>query len=230
MTVADLPDRPGGTAPHALVEDVDRPVLDEAARHHLRRVRRLRDGDPISVTDGRGRWRWCSFAEAVEPIGPVVSDPEPRPRLTVAFALVKGTKPELVVQKLVELGVDEIVPFVAERSVVRWDDARRDRNVERLAVVAREAAQQSRRTWFPTIAAVATFADLATRPGAVRCDSGGGTLTSQHTTVLVGPEGGWSDGERTTPTVDLGATVLRAETAAIAVGTLMVALRDGRVR
>lgn len=154
-------------------------------------------------------------------------DPPPAPLLTVAFALVKGQKPELVVQKLTELGIDEIVPFVAERSVVRWDAEALARNTERLRSVAREAAQQSRRTWFPTVSPVTSFAGIAARHGAVRCEMGGAPLTPEHTTVLIGPEGGWSENEIALPVVGLGPTVLRAETAAIAAATLMCARRAG---
>lgn len=216
--------------PHVLVDDVEAPSLGTEEHHHLARVRRVRSGDPVSVTDGLGHWRWCTFGAHLEPVGEVQHDPAPVPRLTVGFALVKGQRPELVVQKLTELGIDEIAPFVAERSVVQWDDAKSARHHERLTTIAREAAQQSRRTWFPVVRPVASFDDLAATPGAVVCDREGDPLTSAHTTVLVGPEGGWSPRERRVPAVGLGATVLRAETAAIAVATLQIALRDGRVR
>lgn len=231
VTPRDLPEKPGGTAPHVLVDDLDRPELNEEDAHHLSNVRRLRVGDLVSATTGRGTWRWCSFAlNSIEPIGPVESVPEPSPLLTVGFALVKGSKPELVVQKLTELGIDVIVPFIAERSVVRWDDAKTERQGERLSKVAREASMQSRRMWFPTVAPVARLADLVTRGGVVRADRDGAPLSREHTTILIGPEGGWSGPERdAAPAVGLGQTVLRSETAAIASATLMSALRDGIV-
>lgn len=225
-----LPDRPGGTSPHVLVDDVERPRLGPTARHHLARVRRLQPGDALSVTDGRGHWRWCGFGEEVEVRGEVHADPAPDPPLTVGFALVKGQRPELVVQKLTEIGIDEIVPFVAERSVVKWDGEKAARHHERLLVIANEAAEQSRRTWFPIVRTVVPFDEAVALPGAVQCDVGGAPLTAEHTTVLIGPEGGWSPAERRPGAVGLGATVLRAETAAIAVAALQVALRDGRVR
>ena len=227
MTERSLPSRPGGTAPHVLVDDIDAPSLSDDDQHHLGRVRRLRVGDAVSVTDGRGAWRWCSYGPALAVQGPIECDPPPTPPLTVAFALVKGQKPELVVQKLTELGIDEIVPFVAERSVVRWGDETISRHTERLRTVAREAAQQSRRTWFPAVSPVMPFAEIASRPGAVRCDMGGAPLTTEHTTVLIGPEGGWAETENDLPIVGLGPNVLRAETAAIAAATLMCAQRQG---
>jgi 16S rRNA (uracil1498-N3)-methyltransferase len=215
-----------------VVADVSVPVLTDADRHHLERVRRLRVGDDLTVTDGRGRWRWCRFGPDLVPDGDTVLDPEPAPRITVAFALVKGERPELMVQKLTELGVDVIVPFVAERSIVRWDPPKADRNTERLRRVAVEAAMQSRRTWLPEVAEVTTFAEVAALPGAVRADRDGTSPGLDHPTLLIGPEGGWSDGERSAmpASVELGSGVLRAETAAITGAAVLCALRSGLIR
>jgi 16S rRNA (uracil1498-N3)-methyltransferase len=231
LDAADLPEKPGGTAPHVIVGEIDHPVMCAEDVHHLANVRRLRDGDLVSATDGRGSWRWCAFEDAaLTVVGDISTEPEPRPKLTVGFALVKGSKPELVVQKLSELGIDTIIPFIAERSVVRWDDAKTERQGERLTKVAREASMQSRRVWLPTVAPVARLSDLVSFEGSVRADRDGSALCSANTTVLIGPEGGWSPAEADmTPVVGLGRTVLRAETAAIAAATLMVALRDGFV-
>ena len=224
----DLPDRPGGAAPHVIVTSIETPILDDEDRHHLANVRRLRDGDLVSVTDGAGSWRWCRFrGSSLLPVSSVEVVPRPSPLLTVGFALVKGSKPELVVQKLTELGIDVIIPFVAERSVVRWDDAKIERQSERLTKVSREASMQSRRVWLPSVERVATFSELIHREGVVRAERDGEALQSKHVTVLIGPEGGWSENEaHSSPIVGIGSTVLRAETAAIAAGTLMVSIRD----
>ena len=87
---------------------------------------------------------------------------------------------------------------------------------------------QSRRSWLPEVAALAPFRDVAELPGAAIADPGGGPPTLDHPTVLIGPEGGWSDEERQCglPAVGLGIHVLRAETAAIAAATLLGALRS----
>jgi 16S rRNA (uracil1498-N3)-methyltransferase len=214
-----------------VVADVGAPVLDERDRHHLDRVRRLRPGDDVSVTDGRGRWRWCRFGPELEPAGEVHDDPAPTPELTVAFALVKGERPELVVQKLTELGVDRIVPFVAERSVVRWDGPKAQRNADRLRRVAVEAAMQSRRTWLPEVDEPTTFAAVCALPGAAGAVPGGPTPTLARPTLLVGPEGGWTPTEVAAlpASVGLGPTILRAETAAITGAALLCALRSGVV-
>ena len=220
--------------PHVFVADLGQPMLDADDRHHLARVLRVRPGDAITVSDGRGRWRPCRFGDPVEPTGPVVEVPAPEPALTIAFAPVKGDRPELVVQKLTELGVDRIVPFLAERSVVRWDGERAHRHVERLRKVAREAAMQSRRCRLPDVAEVARFSDLvANDRGAVALAEREGQPPSLLCrTVLIGPEGGWSPGELalSVPTVALGDQVLRAETAAITAAGVLTALRSGLIR
>lgn len=220
-----------GTGPHAFVEDVAHPVLTDEDHHHLAKALRLRPGDPLTVADGRGAWRSCRFGDGLDPAGEIEHVPAPAPALTIAFALVKGERPELIVQKATELGMDRIVPFVAARSVVRPDAERVDRQVERWRRVAREAAMQSRRAWLPEVAAPVPFTALATLAGVCRADRGGVPPSLAHPTIVIGPEGGWTDEEvAAIPMgVGLGPQVLRAETASIAAATLLAALRSGLV-
>lgn len=217
------------SGPWVFVDDVDRPTLSSADRHHLERVRRVRPGDEVVVSDGAGRWREGTLgaAGAVDPTGDVQSDERAAPPITVAFALTKGERPELAVQKLTELGADVIVPFTAGRSVVRWDEQRADGNVGRLRRVAREAAMQCRRSWLPEVGELGTFATVSALPTASLAEAGGRSPSLDRPTVLIGPEGGWTDEERACglPTVALGPHVLRAETAAMAAATLLSALR-----
>jgi 16S rRNA (uracil1498-N3)-methyltransferase len=210
------------------VRDLDALELSDEDHHHLARVLRLRPGDELTASDGAGRWRRCRFGTPLEPIGSVEIDDPPQPEITIAFALVKGERPELVVQKLTEVGVDRIAPFVADRSVVRWDAGKAKRNHSRLETVAREAAMQSRRSWLPAVDPIATFDDLADRAGAALTDRGGRPPTLSHPVLLVGPEGGWSERERGAglPSIGLGPTVLRAETAAIVAGAALSGLRS----
>lgn len=218
---------PGDGGPHVFVASVETPELDHDDHHHLARSLRLRPGDPLTVSDGRGAWRSCRFGDRLVIDGEVYRVPRPAPELRVGFALTKGAKPELVVQKLTELGIDHIQPFVAEHSVARWDEAKAARQHERLGRIAREAAMQSRRVWLPEVDALADFATLAIAP-AVRAERGGEPLDAHHVCVLVGPEGGWSAGERASlGEVGLGHQVLRAETAAIAAGVLLAHTHRG---
>ena len=221
---------PAAGAAHAFVSDLDRPELAPDDRHHLERVLRLRPGEELTISDGAGGWRRCRFGLPLEPVGEVRREERMHPEITVAFALTKGERPEWAVQKLTELGVDRIAPFAAARSVVRWDDARAARHVERLRRVAREAAVQSRRAWLPVVDELTTFAAAAAPPAAL-AERGGAPPSLAHPVVLVGPEGGWAPEELAVglPTVGLGPQVLRAETAAVAAGALLCALRAGVV-
>jgi 16S rRNA (uracil1498-N3)-methyltransferase len=220
-----------GAAAHAFVRDLDAPVLAAEDRHHLERVLRLRRGEQVTVSDGAGGWRACSFGSELQPEGDVTHDPAPSPPITVAFALLKGERPELVVQKLTELGVDRIAPMVTARCIVQWSATQSERHGERLRRIAREAAMQSRRSWLPTVEEVRPFAEVAAGTHSVLADAGGGPVSLERPVVLVGPEGGWAPEEAACglPTVALGPHVLRAETASIAAATLLVAKRASLV-
>ena len=218
------------------VDDLTAPMVDDDDAHHLVDVLRLRPGEPVVAADGRGAWCRCRIASRdrrasvlLEVDGPVLVSPRPHPPVTVAFAPVKGDRPEWAVQKLTELGVDTILPLRTLRSVVRWDGERQARTVDRLRRIAREAASQSRRAWLPVVGDVAAISELG---GAALAEPGGGALTLAHPVVAIGPEGGWdpTELEQAAATVGLGDTVLRAETAAVTVGALLCGLRAGTVR
>jgi len=149
------------------------------------------------------------------------------PEVTVAFTPVKGDRPEWVVQKLVEIGVDRIVVLRTARSVVVWEADRSDRAVERLSRIAEQAAAQSRRAWIPTVEGVLDLLDYARSQPLALAERNGGPVGLGRP-VCVGPEGGWTEEElaATDELVGLGDGVLRAETAAIVAGTLVCALRD----
>jgi 16S rRNA (uracil1498-N3)-methyltransferase len=214
------------SAAHVLVHDPADPEIDIDTAHHLSRVLRLRNGESVTVTDGAGRWRACRLAGgSLEPVGPVAAVPAPRRALTLAVAMPKGDRQEWLVQKATEVGIDRVVACVAERSVVRWDGDRAARHLERLRRVAVEAALQSRRVHVPLIEGPVPVADLL--PTATVAEPGGRPLDVGDTTVVIGPEGGWTPEEldKAWATASLGETVLRVETAAVVAATLMVGLR-----
>ena len=206
-------------------------MLGPEDRHHLERVLRVRSGDLVTVSDGAGGWRRCRFGPALEPVGDVERVARPAPAVTVAFAVVKGERPEWAVQKLTEVGVDRIVPLMAARSVVRWPLGESSAQLARLRRVAREAAVQSRRVWLPVVDSVAPSGAVAAEPGAALAHPGGRPPSLDRPTLLVGPEGGWdADEVASAPAlVGLGPSVLRTETAAVVGGTLLCALRAGIV-
>ncbi len=250
MTAApSLPgDGPAGVAATAmvLVEDPAAPVVGPDDVAHLLSSLRIRGGETVLAGDGRGTWARCRVAGTpgstpgadgaglLVPDGPVVVEAAPDVALTVAFAPVKGDRPEWVVQKLTELGVDRIVPLRTARSVVRWEGDRAARALARLRRVAREATAQARRAWLPEVTDVVTLdglAVLAPAGGPALAERGGPPPSLDLPVVAVGPEGGWEPSEldAVPATVGLGPTVLRAETAAVTIGAVLCALRAGTV-
>jgi len=215
------------SAAHVFVDDLVRPRLADADVHHLSRVLRLRAGESVSCSDGRGSWRMCAWSgEAVEPIGEIAQVPARTEHLAVALSPVKGDGTDDAVTKLVEIGIDDIVVLAPTlRSVVRWDDRRVVAQSEKLRHTALAAASQSRRVWLPEVRVGVALADLT---DVAVADPDGAPLEAVHRGIAVGPEGGFDPveiGDR--PRVSLGATILRAETAAVVAGTLLIAHRGG---
>jgi 16S rRNA (uracil1498-N3)-methyltransferase len=233
---------------HTFVPALDDDVtLADEAGHHLSRVRRVRAGETLTVSDGNGRWRPYAV-EGVRPgavdlhaQGAPVLEPQLEPRLVVAFGLTKGTKPDLAVQKLTELGVDGVTLLSTRRSVPRWSGSRADAAVARLRRIAREAAAQCRRARVPEIEGVLPLAELRGHTGLVVADPTGEEVArvpappGGEWVLVVGPEGGLDPDEAaalTSPAehregparLRLGPHVLRAETAAIA-GAAVLATR-----
>lgn len=226
---------------HVFVDHLDTPVLSDNDEHHLSRVLRLRDGESVTASDGRGGWRSCVWADGtLRASGDVVTVAAPAQRIGVAFVPVKGDRNEWSVQKLTEIGVDDIILLAPTRhSVVRWSDA--DKQLRKLRVVAREAAMQSRRVWLPAVSGLVTLADALAMPGAAVADPAaslaapGAAPASPATPnlaspvlIVVGPEGGFDDDEipANVPRVSLGDTILRAETATLVAATLLAARRS----
>jgi 16S rRNA (uracil1498-N3)-methyltransferase len=214
---------------HVFVDDLRQPRLDDADHRHLARVLRLRAGESVTASDGRGRWMPCRFGTGDELVadGEVRESPNPEYEITIAFVPPKGDRSELIVQKLTELGVDRITVMTADHSVVRWDPDRAAKAHRRFVAIAREAAMQSRRVRLPMVEPVTEFAVVADRHGATLAVPGGALLERGMRSILIGPEGGWSAEELRRPLsrVGLGETVLRVETAAIAACALAVSAR-----
>jgi 16S rRNA (uracil1498-N3)-methyltransferase len=225
---------------HAFVDDLARPVLTERDVHHFGRVLRLRPGETVSVSDGKGGTRLCQWlGDGLGLLTAPSWEPPPHPLLTVGFALTKGDNPDWAVQKLTEAGVDRVVLIVSDRCVARWRPGQEDRQLDRLREIARQAAMQSRRSWLPLVDGPVPFPALVpaergqTSGDIALAVQGGVPLALSTPTVLVGPEGGWSDEELAAVPearrIGLGPNVLRAETAAVAAGLILAALRAGLV-
>jgi 16S rRNA (uracil1498-N3)-methyltransferase len=234
------------------VDNLEDPQLSLEDAHHLLNVLRLRRGEVVVAADGEGSYVACevnvvqttgrgrnrpsaSAAEVLTVLSEAVRVDPPGLSAGVAFAMPKGERADWTVQKLTELGIDVIVPLMSDRSVVRLDRAECARRGERFRRIAKEAGSQSRRTRLPTIPDPVSFAGyLATHAEPADelaiAEPGGAPLGAATRSILVGPEGGWSSQElaAVSTRVGMGETILRAETAAIVAGTLLVERRWGK--
>ncbi|MFS0867542.1 16S rRNA (uracil(1498)-N(3))-methyltransferase [Microbacterium sp. 179-B 1A2 NHS] len=211
-------------------------VLTGAEAHHAAAVRRVRVGEEVTVGDGRGV-RLTGAVASVAPkevrveVGERVVTPAPTPRTVLVQALAKGDRDELAVQAATELGVDEIVPWQAARSVSRWDAAKAAKGVARWETIAREAAKQAHRSWLAVVSDPSSTRQLAARSERCRMlvlePTASVSLTevaldaadTRDVVLVVGPEGGIAPDELATleqagaTLVRLGDTVLRTSTA-----------------
>ena len=228
--------RRAAASAQVFVANLETPVLTADDDHHLARVLRLRAGESVVAADSSGRWRMCDYVglgEGLVPQSEILVDDVPTSPIAVAFAPVKGDRPEWAFAKLVEQGVDIICLLMTDHSVVKWGDERAERHRLRLDKIAVAAAAQSRRVTLPRLIGPMTLAEAAAAiPGLHLADIGGAAPAAGLTAIAVGPEGGWSAAERSLglPTVGLGDTVLRAETATLTAGSLVQMLRSGMVQ
>lgn len=207
--------------------------------HHAGRVLRLRPGESVTLCDGKGTDFDCTI-ELVEKDAVVCrvqsshpAETEPKQRLTLFMALPKGDKMDFIVQKAVELGVREIVPYLSKKCVSRPDKT--EKKVERWQKIALEAAKQCGRGYLPAVGAVIPFEQAAAQAAQSEtalffyehekqtglrdalADGVGETVS-----LLIGPEGGFAPEEAALAvdaglkSVSLGTRILRCETAPVA--------------
>jgi 16S rRNA (uracil1498-N3)-methyltransferase len=216
---------------------------DEA--HHAVAVRRLRVGESVVLTDGLGTSVTGHVASTGKRVFEVTVDsvavaPAPDPAFVVVQAIPKGDRGELAVEMLTEIGVAEIVPWAASRSVAVWKGERASKSLSRWRSTAREAAKQARRSWFPEVVEMASTADVVDLVAAADLTvvlheeasaplSSASVPASGRVVVVVGPEGGLTGDEVAALTaagahaVRLGAEVLRTSTAGVAAVSAMLA-------
>jgi 16S rRNA (uracil1498-N3)-methyltransferase len=210
-------------------------VLDEGAARHVARVLRLGSGAALTLFDGRGG----EYPGTIEVVGKrevSVSVGECKNReiesplsVTLAQGISKGERMDFTIQKAVELGVQRIVPLDTERSVVNLKGERRERKLEHWQGVIISACEQCGRNTLPELLPMQSLASWLETPlqgtGLLldhRAENRITTLAKpEAVSLLVGPEGGLSENERSSAYVAgyaglrLGPRVLRTETAAL---------------
>lgn len=133
---------------------------------HIHKVMRMNIGDKIICTVSYEASALCELIEITNETvkANVIKWLEEQKELpvliTIAQGLPKGDKLELIIQKSTELGACAFLPFKAERSIVKWDDKKAEKKIERLEKIAKEAAEQSHRTVVPTCYSPVSFKEL----------------------------------------------------------------------
>jgi 16S rRNA (uracil1498-N3)-methyltransferase len=231
-------------------------VLEGAEARHAGVVQRRRAGERIDVADGAGVRLECVIA-SVAPgrieLDVVARRDEAAPavRLVLAQALAKGDRDEMAIEAATEVGVDEVVPWQADRSIVVWRGERAAKSRARWLATVREATKQARRARLPGVAHAVDTTGLAERVRAVLAGGGAALVLDgdgdvalgavplpdggapAEVLVVVGPEGGIAERELEALTqagarvTRHGPTVLRTSTAG-PVALALLAQRLGR--
>lgn len=214
--------------------------------NHIRNVMRLKPGDEISVRNGADSREYRYGIEAYTDDAVICrlrfikeADVELPVKVILFQGLPKADKMDLIVQKTVELGVTEIVPVAMKRCVMKLDDRRREKKIQRWQTIARSAAEQSRRAIVPQVREPMTMqeavryasenTDIRLVPYELQKDDGSTKETfarleaGQSLSVFIGPEGGFEPDEIALAResgirpISLGKRILRTETAAMVV-------------
>lgn len=218
-------------------------VIEGEDFHHIKKVMRMGIGDRIICVDPIGKTAICKIAEitdehtAAEVVEWKEEISELPIRVTIASGLPKGDKLEWIIQKGTELGAYEFMPFTAARSVVKWDDKKAAKKLERWQKIAKEAAEQSHRSLCPDVLSPVDFKVLLQasknydyKLAAYEEESRSGELSRFSATLkrmkkgeslllLFGPEGGLAESEiqqlmeNQFDVCGLGPRILRTETA-----------------
>jgi 16S rRNA (uracil1498-N3)-methyltransferase len=229
----------------------DTRLLPEQVAAHVARVLRARAGQSLTLFDGRGGEYDATILQ-IDRAGVrvhvdlqrTVERESPLP-VTLLQALARGERMDLIVQKATELGIERLVPIAAEHGIVRLDPIQGIRRVEHWQSIAISACEQCGRNRVPHIDPVVTLAkalEALPAEGARLLLDPEGAMTlatvpvAGAATVLIGPEGGWSEAERRLcertgiSACRLGPRVLRTETAPLAVLAALQALHGDLAR
>ncbi|MDF5717536.1 MAG: 16S rRNA (uracil(1498)-N(3))-methyltransferase [Rhizonema sp. NSF051] len=219
-------------------------LLTQDQQHYLGRVLRLREGDRFIAMDGQGKW-WLAqlegnLAKVVEALSVRTELPV---SITLMVALPKGNGFDEVVRCITELGVATITPIISERTLLNPSPQK----LERWRRIAQEAAEQSERSFIPTILEPVSFSSIVNSQASFVtnqyiCDARGNyphlqdcvynqkqITNDTQITIAIGPEGGWTEIEIESAIaaqfqpVSLGRRILRAVTAPIVALSIVAA-------
>lgn len=215
-------------------------ILEPSDVHHIKKVMRYQNNDKIEIVYEKKVYL-CNIDNidtlSLSIVDSYEEDRESNINLTIAVALVQEQKFDLILQKLTELGVTEIIPVKTERSIVKIDTNREEKKKLRWQNICKEASEQSHRVTIPKIHDIMTMKELLNNKKELNliCSLNDKTkplenyLNSEINNILfiIGPEGGFSNKEEEFllengfEATTLGKRVLRVETAAIYVASII---------
>jgi 16S rRNA (uracil1498-N3)-methyltransferase len=213
-------------------------ILPKSVVHHIA-VMRIGPGELCELVDGQGiRMTGMVTPDGQFAVASVKVDPLPNLRIDVAQPLIKGDRLENSIDMLTQVGVNGLIPWIADHSVVKWNSEKSAKQLVKWRNVMKAATEQSRRSWMPVIQEPVTSNELAKNLSnydhvVVLEETGGNCVSAIRTgsvLLLVGPEGGVSTRERElfagAMTLSLGTNVFRSETAGV-VGMTYLFSRSG---
>ena len=224
----------------------DKLILYDSDIHHIKNVMRGRINDKIEVVFDDIVYL-CNI-DNMDPLflsilSKTIEDKEMDIELTIAVSLVNEQKMDLILQKLTELGVSKIIPIKTERSIVKLDDKKESKKIQRWQTICKEACEQSKRTKLPKVENIMSLSELSNVETNLKlmCSLNDKTkplreyLNDNIESIIfvIGPEGGFTEKEETflidkgyLP-VSLGKRVMRVETATIYVASIINYICEG---
>lgn len=202
--------------------------------YHITRVMRMKDNDKIEVIYNNDLYI-CNVILNELPWVDIVSKEEGKiedKEIILAIPLLKEQKMDLVLQKATELGVTKIIPVTMERSIVKLDDSKEVKKIDRWSKICKEASEQSKRNSIPVISKIMTLKELVKEEGikivcsTIEKENNLKKFLTEHKNydkiiIVVGPEGGISSKEEEYlvsegfTRVSLGKRIMRVETVPI---------------
>ena len=220
-------------------------ILHDSDYHHIKNVMRYQENDTIEIIFDNVTYV-CQI-KTIDPLSLSIvdvlnEDKEMETELTIAISLVNEQKMDLILQKLTELGIKKIIPVKTERSIVKLDDKKITKKLARWQMICKEASEQSKRTFIPKVENIISLNELLNIPNDLKliCSLKEGTKPLNYylkknikeVLFVIGPEGGFTDKEeklllKKFKPVSLGKRVMRVETAAIYVASIINFICEG---
>lgn len=216
-----------------LIENNELVSLDADVLYQLKKVLRVNNGYTFRLVDNNSNVYLCHFENNhARIINKIIENNELDTNITVILSLIKNDKMDFAIQKLCELGVKRIVPYKAYRSVVK--EGKATNKIDRFKKIAKEACEQSHRNIIPEITNFININEIKNYMSDINViayeneDNIVNNFKCNSITILIGPEGGFDEKELEIiknlgfNSISLGKRILRAETAAIYLTSLIV--------